>query len=263
MGQILPSPGQRCSRCESLPDCSCRAGTLYVSPPMGPTAAAIEEVARRLSISLSRHPGRTLGEFLSVLDNQWFIDLLEDERLVSWFQPIVKADRPEDVFAYECLARGKGRQGETIFPGALFDTARRADLLFYFDRLCRQTAIKSAWAHGITSRIFINFNPTTIYNPVHCLKSTLETISGTGLSYENVIFEVVETDKVRDVNTDSAKGIIVRNLLGIARDLGIKSIAEGVETPEEWEWLRDHGADYLQGYLFAKPAPEPVGPDLS
>ncbi|SHJ62369.1 EAL domain, c-di-GMP-specific phosphodiesterase class I (or its enzymatically inactive variant) [Desulfatibacillum alkenivorans DSM 16219] len=253
-----------------------------------------------------------LGEFISVCDNRWFTDLLRDERLESWFQPIVHAESPTEVFAYECLIRGKSENGETIFPDALFGMARSSELLFFLDRLCRQTAIKDASKHNISAKLFINFNPTSIYNPVHCLKSTLRTIKECGVSYDQIVFEVVETDRIqdvehlltivsfyknmgfglalddlgagysslnllhriqpdfikidleliRDVHKNESKGVIVRNLLAIARDLGIQSIAEGVEQIEEWQWLKANGADYTQGYLLAKPSPVPPDPAM-
>ncbi len=45
----------------------------------------------------------------------------------------------------------------------------------------------------------------------------------------------------------------VRAMLGIARDLGMRSVAEGVETREQFELLVDMGCDLVQGYLISRP----------
>jgi EAL domain-containing protein (putative c-di-GMP-specific phosphodiesterase class I) len=43
--------------------------------------------------------------------------------------------------------------------------------------------------------------------------------------------------------------------LDIARKLGMRSVAEGVEDIEDWNFLRDHGCDIAQGYFIAQPMP--------
>jgi EAL domain-containing protein (putative c-di-GMP-specific phosphodiesterase class I) len=43
-------------------------------------------------------------------------------------------------------------------------------------------------------------------------------------------------------------------MLQMARALGISTVAEGVERKEEALWLRAHGCDAVQGYLYARPA---------
>jgi EAL domain-containing protein (putative c-di-GMP-specific phosphodiesterase class I) len=45
----------------------------------------------------------------------------------------------------------------------------------------------------------------------------------------------------------------VRGILTTCADLGIQVVAEGVETIDEFCWLRDEGIELFQGYLFAKP----------
>ncbi|WP_250958708.1 EAL domain-containing protein [Rhizobium sp. CG5] len=48
---------------------------------------------------------------------------------------------------------------------------------------------------------------------------------------------------------------LVRSIIDIARSLGVETVAEGVETGEHAELLRQLGVDLLQGYAFAKPLP--------
>ncbi len=46
---------------------------------------------------------------------------------------------------------------------------------------------------------------------------------------------------------------ICRSVFSMSRELGLKSVAEGVETKEQWHILRDAGCDAIQGYFFGKP----------
>ncbi len=48
---------------------------------------------------------------------------------------------------------------------------------------------------------------------------------------------------------------IVRAVMGLARALGLEVVAEGIETVEQLDLLRDLGCDYGQGYYFARPLP--------
>lgn len=51
--------------------------------------------------------------------------------------------------------------------------------------------------------------------------------------------------------------IVISNVIAMARELNIKTIAEGVETLEQVEFLRGTGCDLVQGYVFARPMPLP------
>src|SRR3546814_19931713 len=48
---------------------------------------------------------------------------------------------------------------------------------------------------------------------------------------------------------------LVRSIIGIARSLGVETVAEGVETMQHAAMLRELGCDLLQGYAFARPLP--------
>ncbi|SHO48844.1 putative bifunctional diguanylate cyclase/phosphodiesterase [Desulfopila aestuarii] len=49
--------------------------------------------------------------------------------------------------------------------------------------------------------------------------------------------------------------VIIKTIIAMGQSLGIKVVAEGVETAEQLELIRQHGADMAQGYYFSKPVP--------
>jgi EAL domain-containing protein (putative c-di-GMP-specific phosphodiesterase class I)/CheY-like chemotaxis protein len=69
--------------------------------------------------------------------------------------------------------------------------------------------------------------------------------------------EIVKLDMslVRTVNESPVRQKVIRSITSMCADLGIKVVAEGVETLEERDSLVDLGCDLLQGYRFAKPGP--------
>ncbi len=63
---------------------------------------------------------------------------------------------------------------------------------------------------------------------------------------------------VRDIETDENDAAISAATLALARNLGLKVVAEGVETEAQRNFLTLHQCDFLQGYLFGKPEPATV-----
>jgi len=86
---------------------------------------------------------------------------------------------------------------------------------------------------------------------------------GAGWSTLNLVhrlrpdFIKLDRELIRDVHLDRVKDLIASKLLEIGRGLGIHTIVEGVEKPEELEWARSRGADYVQRFLIARPGPSP------
>jgi diguanylate cyclase (GGDEF)-like protein/PAS domain S-box-containing protein len=84
---------------------------------------------------------------------------------------------------------------------------------------------------------------------------------GTGysaLSYlKKFPFDIVKVDRsfVRGLGQDSGDGAIVGAVLGMARALGMEVVAEGIETEEQLTCLHELGAEYGQGFYFARPGP--------
>ena len=85
---------------------------------------------------------------------------------------------------------------------------------------------------------------------------------GAGFSGLNMLADLeVDTLKIdmhlaRDIDTHERKQAIVKGIVSTCTDLGIKVIAEGVETHNEFKTLRSLGIDLFQGYFFARPSYE-------
>ncbi|MDD2685756.1 MAG: MASE3 domain-containing protein [Gallionella sp.] len=63
----------------------------------------------------------------------------------------------------------------------------------------------------------------------------------------------IDQSFVRDITHDSEDKAIVTAIINMAKGLGIKTIAEGVETAAQLSFLRMQGCDEVQGYYFSKP----------
>lgn len=250
---------------------------------------------------------KTLKKWIFLLNNREFLDIFENNTITTYFQPIVALPTLE-IVAYECLSRGVKPDGSLMPPGLMFKLAAENDLLFFLDRLCRENALKTAAIKKITADVFINFIPTSIYVPETCLESTIHWAKQLEHEPSRIVFEVVETHQVEDlqhlrrildfyrgngfrtalddigsghtnlstlaalgadvikvdmeiirgIERDSVKQSIFGALVSIAQENGIKVLAEGVETREELAYVKQHGAELVQGYLFAKPSAEPV-----
>lgn len=64
---------------------------------------------------------------------------------------------------------------------------------------------------------------------------------------------------VRRLQSDEDSAKIIKTIVLLAHDLDLTTTAEGIETSEQLDYLRDLGCEYGQGYYFAKPqAPHAV-----
>jgi len=82
---------------------------------------------------------------------------------------------------------------------------------------------------------------------------------GTGYSSLSTLkrypFQVLKIDRsfISEIPEDPEAVSLVKTIVGMAQSLGLKSIAEGIETAEQQEFLQSLGCDYGQGYYFSKP----------
>lgn len=245
--------------------------------------------------------------YINLIDDKDFFDIIKHQSLTSHFQPII-CSKDNSIYGYESLIRGVNPDGTLMYPNILFEKSSRNDMNFNLDRLCRENALKTAATKKIDKKVFINFIPTSIYDPEFCLKSTVKWARQLEFDPSNIVFEVVETEHIKDqkhlktilefyrnegfqialddvgegysslnrivdfkpdiikvdrniienIDTNELKYSVYKALHNISKDNGIKILAEGIETAYELEAVKQIGVDYMQGYYFCKPTPEPV-----
>lgn len=83
---------------------------------------------------------------------------------------------------------------------------------------------------------------------------------GSGYSSLNVLkdfmFDVIKFDMDFLKGHAARSHVILKYMINMCKDLGLKTLIEGVETEDQLEFIKSIGCDYCQGYLFSKPLPK-------
>ncbi len=245
---------------------------------------------------------RTLDEWWQARGADWFESAMSANRFTTWFQPVVDTNGRRPL-GYECLIR---LETDRIYTGSeILAAASLRKEVHAFDLYARSLAIRSAAAQSRYGLYFVNFLPSSIYNPGSCLRATMEALADCNISPANIVFEAVESDSgsdpaplrrvsdyfrnegfgfaldnvgagpqwlqtVRDLRPDYIKldrhlirnveqpvnAATIRRLVELAEQLNIVPIATGVERAQTMENLWLLGVEYMQGYLFGRPAPQ-------
>ncbi|MDT3428180.1 EAL domain-containing protein (putative c-di-GMP-specific phosphodiesterase class I) [Paenibacillus forsythiae] len=140
----------------------------------------------------------SLSQLQVRFSNHTLIDIIANKEFCSYLQPIVNPS--EQIVGFEFLLRPKP-QGAPFQPYTLFEVARQSGFHSFLDRAARISAIESS-ARLLPPGIkrFINFLPSSIYDPAYCLTHTFEAIEQQGLRPEDFVFEVVETEEIDDIS---------------------------------------------------------------
>ena len=186
---------------------------------------------------ISKQPWEPIEALEKVLDVQWIDEVIAKQLMICHYQPIVNGD--EQVFAYELLARFPKEDGSMIYPSEIFSAAKARGRLYALDRACRMTAVKHA-AVIKEKKAFINFIPTSIYSPEFCLKSTTALAEELDINPVQLVFEVVESEKVEDIEH-------LTRILTFYREKGFEyaldDVGEGYST---MEMLGDIKPNYMK-----------------
>lgn len=73
----------------------------------------------------------------------------------------------------------------------------------------------------------------------------------------------IDPSFIARVEDDPEDAALVAGLIGLAHRLGMKTVAEGVETPAQLAFLREEGCDFAQGYLLGRPMPAAAVPHFA
>ena len=164
-------------------------------------------------------------------------DLLDFEVRMA-FQPIVDC-RNREIYAYEALVRGANGEG----AGEVIARVR-PDQMYRFDQTCRVQAISTAARLGMDTLLSINFNPNAVYEPATCIRLTLAAAQMAGFETGRLIFEVTESERVRDSS----------HLVKIFKDYQQRGFMTAID---------DFGAGYAGLTLLAEFQPDLVKMDMA
>ncbi|UVW30243.1 EAL domain-containing protein [Massilia sp. H6] len=137
------------------------------------------------------------------------------------------------------------------------------DLLQSLQAVLTDTALEPECLEiELTESLFMS-DVTPAVELLHRMKSLGVNLSiddfGTGFSSLSYLsrfpIDVLKIDRsfVADITHDANDAAIVTSIIGLAHNLKLAVIAEGVETAAQLDYLRRHGCDEMQGYFFSKP----------
>ncbi len=142
------------------------------------------------------------------------------------------------------------------------------DVFEMVDSLAREYDVPRQILHIEVTESALNQNNEQLLHTVHQLREAGYQVwlddFGSGYSSLNTLkdytFDVVKIDMafLHDFDSKPQSRVIIASIVNMAKQLGMQTLIEGVETGEQFEFVRDIGCELVQGYLIGKPAPSSV-----
>lgn len=250
---------------------------------------ADDAAQRRESVIGRARKGLARGEFVPYYQPQVDIEtgrVVGVEALVRWHTRDLILDAKDFANALDDQEIGSG-VGRAMLDAVIEDVARlkrstdwrfrvsvnasrtevlRNDFLDTFLQRARSRNLKPTdFTIEITEDVIIGIDDQALQDKLSFLVSSgVEfSLDDFGTGYASLIhitsfpIKEIKIDKqfVFGIETNRRKRAIVRGMVQIARSLGLNVIAEGVETPEQEDVLREIGCRYAQGFLYSFPLP--------
>ncbi len=201
------------------------------------------------------HPG--LGsipplEFVSIAEEAGLIDALGEIVIRS---ACMQAQRWQDA-GLEAFRVSVNLSPQQIRSGRIVETV---------ERILEETGASPALLDLEITESTLMENESSAVETLHRIKGIGITVSlddfGTGyssLSYlKRFPVDTVKIDRsfVRDIPEDADDSAITAAIISMAQALGLRIVAEGVETEQQRAFLSERGCDEMQGYLISPPVP--------
>ena len=139
------------------------------------------------------------------------------------------------------------------------------DMLREVDVICRAYGVPRGFLHIEITESALNESDTVLKQEIGRLRGQGFELwmddFGSGYSSLNNLkdfqFDVLKIDMafLRDFETKPQSRVILSAVVDMAKKLGLHTLAEGVETEEQYAFLKGIGCEVLQGYLFSPPVP--------
>jgi EAL domain-containing protein (putative c-di-GMP-specific phosphodiesterase class I) len=255
---------------------------------------------RRLALNLVEQSGHALGDRASLearFESAMSTARIAFQPIISWrrrkvtgYEALLRTQEPTllrpDHFIDAASRLGRlhdlGRRARAITAREVAEAPPEVNIFVNIhasDLTDDELTLPSAPLSKIANRVTLEVTERTSLHDAGDLRARLDALRALGFrlavddlgagyaglsSLALVDPEVVKIDMslVRDVDKNAAKQEVIRSMAHLAKDLEMELIVEGVETATERDVLITLGCDYMQGFLFARPAFGFVVPDL-
>ncbi len=249
------------------------------------SSAMQETTSKRMQLTNDLH--RAIVENQLIVHYQPIVDLstgrvCKAEALVRWQHPVLGLLLPAEFISY---AKESGRiqqidqwvltQVATLlgsWPESLRKdfqiSVNKSAIEFHSADDIRKTVetcqgLGSSIVVEITERVLMDDTPGTMANVMKVHESGIElSLDDFGTGYSSLSYiarfpatylKIDQAFVAKLLRSNAREAVLCESIILLAHKLGIKVVAEGVETQSQSEWLASIGCDYVQGYFYYRP----------